>query len=100
MFDTPSGRVRIESIRDGTPAKTCEGLAVGDVLLAVNGVRAVDVETAVAVLRMVEGTVTLRTLRYGGDLEIVTLTKVRGHRLRALRRASHRIASPSPPRLR
>ena len=40
MFDKPSGRVRIEAIRDGTPAKTCEGLAVGDVLLAVNGDRA------------------------------------------------------------
>ena len=51
MFDAPSGRVRVEKIADGSPAKAVgSGLAVGDMLLAVNGVRAVDVETGAAVL--------------------------------------------------
>ena len=76
MFDAPSGRVRVEKIADGSPAKAVgSGLAVGDMLLAVNGVRAVDVETGAAVLKMVERRVELRVLRYGGDLELVSLLK-------------------------
>ena len=68
----------------GTHARGLLTLAIIPAALA--GVRAVDVETAIAVLRMIEKTVTLRTLRYGGDLQIVMLNKVR--------RAAPR---PSPP---
>ena len=46
------------------------GLKVGDVLLAIDGVRAVDVQTAAEVLRMAAGRVEVRVQRcdgYGGD---------------------------------
>ena len=82
-YDAPSGRVRVVGIAADSPARAAAansqpgggGLVVGDVLLAVNGVRAVDVETVAAVMDMVARRVEVRVLRFGGDLEIVEIVK-------------------------
>ena len=99
-YDEASGRVRVASIAADSPAKENQlggglkvglnadsrrgldageglGLRAGDVLLAIDGVRAVDVQTAAEVLRMAAGRVEVRVLRcdnhggYGSDCDLV-----------------------------
>ena len=114
-YDEASGRVRVAGIAADSPAKENQlggglkvglnadsrrgldageglGLRAGDVLLAIDGVRAVDVQTAAEVLRVATGRVEVRVLRscggyggynggysgYGGDcdLEVVEISKL------------------------
>ena len=73
-YDAPSERVCVAGIAADSPAKENQlgggGLSVGEVLLAIDGVRAVDVQTAAEVLRMAAGRVEVHVQRcdgYGGD---------------------------------